>query len=63
MNKLPPRSLFGLLQEDLVPNEWMILISCMMLNCTSRKQVEKVFPTFIKNGQHHSGCYLLLEMI
>lgn len=48
MNKLPPRSPFGLLQEDLVPNEWLILISCMMLNCTSRKQVEKVFPTFIK---------------
>lgn len=42
----PPRSPFGLLQEDLWPNEWMILISCMMLNQTSRKQVEKVLPEF-----------------
>jgi methyl-CpG-binding domain protein 4 len=44
----PPRSPFGLLQEDLWPNEWMILISCMMLNQTSRKQVERVLPEFAK---------------
>ena len=42
----PPRSPFGLLQEDLWPDEWMILISCMMLNQTSRKQVERVLPEF-----------------
>ena len=45
---IPRRSPFGLIQEDLWPNAWYILVSCMMLNCTSRKQVEKVFPTFIK---------------
>jgi len=45
---MPPRSPFGLLQEDLWPNEWLILISCMMLNQTSRKQVEKVLPEFVK---------------
>jgi methyl-CpG-binding domain protein 4 len=43
---VPPRSPFGLIQEDLWPDEWKILISCMMLNCTNRKQVEKVLPTF-----------------
>ena len=43
---IPKRSPFGLIQEDLFPNEWLILVSCMLLNCTSRKQVESVFPTF-----------------
>ncbi len=45
---MPPRSPYGLLQEDLWPNEWLILISCMMLNCTSRKQVESILPEFIR---------------
>ena len=46
---IPPVSPYGLLQESLWPDEWMILVSCMMLNCTSRKQVEKVLPRFMKN--------------
>lgn len=46
MRTIPPRSGFGLIQEDLFPDEWKVLVSCMMLNCTSRKQVEKVLPTF-----------------
>lgn len=45
---IPPRSPFGLLQEDLWPSEWLILVSCMLLNCTTRKQVEKVLPEFIE---------------
>jgi methyl-CpG-binding domain protein 4 len=45
---LPPVSPHGLLQETLFPNEWLILISCMMLNCTQRRQVEQVLPSFIK---------------
>ncbi len=28
--------------------EWLVLVSCVMLNQTSRKQVERVLPTFIK---------------
>ena len=43
---IPPLSPYGLIQESLWPDEWKILVSCMMLNCTSRKQVEKVLPTF-----------------
>ena len=35
-----------MIQEDLWPDEWKILVSCVMLNCTSRKQVEKVLPNF-----------------
>jgi len=43
---MPPRSPYGLIQEDLWPDEWMILVSCVMLNCTTRKQVEKILPEF-----------------
>lgn len=46
--QIPPVSPYGLIQESLWPNQWLILVSCMMLNCTSRKQVEKVFPHFLK---------------
>lgn len=45
---MPPRSPFGLIQEDLVPNEWLILASCILLNCTSRMQVDKIMSIFIK---------------
>lgn len=41
---LPPRSPFSLIQEDLWPDEWKILVACMLLNCTTRRQVEKVLP-------------------
>lgn len=48
---IPPRSPYGLIQEDLwsprPESEWLILVSCMMLNCTSRKQVERVLPSFV----------------
>lgn len=43
---VPPRSPYSLIQEDLFPDSWLIIVSCMMLNCTSRKQVEKVLPDF-----------------
>lgn len=45
---IPHRSPFSLIQEDLWPNEWLILVSCMLLNCTTRKQVEKILPQFIE---------------
>jgi methyl-CpG-binding domain protein 4 len=45
---IPPRSPWGLIQEDLWPSTWLILVSCMMLNCTKRKQVERIMPEFIK---------------
>lgn len=38
----PPKSPHGLIQEDLWPNEWRILISCLLLNLTTRKQVDGV---------------------
>ena len=42
---IPPRSPWGLIQEDLWPDEWKILVSCILLNRTTRKQVEKVLPS------------------
>jgi methyl-CpG-binding domain protein 4 len=42
----PPVSPYGLIQETLWPDRWKILLSCMFLNCTSRKQVEKILPRF-----------------
>ena len=42
----PPKSPYNLLQESLWPNEWRILMSCLMLNQTTRKQVEKVIWEF-----------------
>ncbi len=38
----PPKSPHGLIQEGLWPNEWKILVSCLLLNLTTRKQVDKV---------------------
>ena len=42
----PPKSPIGLIQEDLWPNEWKILVSCLMLNLTTRKQVDGVIYKF-----------------
>ncbi len=38
----PPRSPHGLLQESLWPDEWRVLVSCLLLNLTTRAQVDKV---------------------
>ena len=38
----PPKSPHFLIQESLWPNEWRILVSCLLLNLTTRKQVDKV---------------------
>lgn len=55
---VPVRSPFSLIQEDLwspsCDSEWQILISCMLLNCTTRKQVEKVLPEFLKRWPNPS---------
>ena len=43
---IPARSPHGLLQEDLWPDEWKCLVTCVMLNCTTRKQAQKILPIF-----------------
>ena len=41
---VPPVSPFGLIQETLWPDEWKILVSCVLLNRTTRRAMEKVLP-------------------
>jgi adenine-specific DNA glycosylase len=65
---IPPRSPFSLIQEDLWPSEWKILCVAIMLNCTSRKQVEKVWPEFVKRfptpqSLHYSDEGTISEVI
>lgn len=45
---VPPRSPHGLIQEDLWPDEWRILVACLMLNLTTRKQVDGVIHEFFR---------------
>jgi methyl-CpG-binding domain protein 4 len=44
----PPKSPIGMLQEDLWPDVWKILVACILHNQTSRKQVDKVYPNLFK---------------
>lgn len=44
----PPVSPHGLLQEQFVSDEWMVLVCCLLLNRTTRKQVDKVLPVFVQ---------------
>lgn len=44
----PPRSPWGLIQEDLYPDEWKCIVVCLLLNCTSRRQIEKILPDFFR---------------
>ena len=39
---IPPQSPHRLIQEDLWPDQWKILVACLLLNLTTRKQVDKV---------------------
>ncbi|XP_065852888.1 uncharacterized protein [Euphorbia lathyris] len=42
----PPRFEVGLLQEDHAHDPWRVLLICMLLNCTSGKQVKGVIADF-----------------
>ncbi len=44
----PPRSPHGLLQESLWPDEWRVLVSCLLLNLTTRAQVDKVVDNLFR---------------
>lgn len=43
---VPPRSPFGLLQEDHAHDPWRVLVICMLLNCTTGVQVKRVIEDF-----------------
>ena len=48
MSWIPPKSPHGLIQEDLWSDEWQLLVSCLLLNLTTRKQVDSVIHEFFK---------------
>ena len=48
MSWIPPKSPFDLLQERYWPDDWKILIVCLLLNQTSRKQVEPKIESFFE---------------
>jgi len=48
MSWIPPKSPFDLLQERYWPDDWKILIVCLLLNQTSRKQVEPMIESFFE---------------
>ena len=39
----PPRSPIGMMQEDMWPDTWRILVTCILHNQTRRKQVDGVY--------------------
>ena len=43
---IPPKSPYGLLQEQYWTDPWKVIIICQMLNQTTRKQVDKVVKEF-----------------
>ena len=45
---IPPKSPYDLLQERYWPDDWKILVVCLLLNQTSRKQVEPMIERFFK---------------
>lgn len=64
----PPRSPHGLIQEDLFPDEWRILVACLMLNLTTRRQVDGVIHRFFDRwpGPEHletAGASELEDML
>lgn len=52
--KLTLISPVGLLQEYVCDNEFLTICVAVLLNCTTRKQVDKIFPEFIR--KYSSAC-------
>ena len=42
------RSPYGLIQEDLWPTPWRLLVACIMLNLTSRRQAQPVWEELFR---------------
>lgn len=58
---IPPKSPYDLLQERYWPDDWKILIVCLMLNQTSRKQVEPMIEGFFDKWPSASDAALADE--
>ncbi len=45
-SKAPIKSSYDLIQEHYWPDAWKMMVCCMLLNMTTRKQVDKVVDLF-----------------
>ena len=68
MNRKLPKSPIGMLQEEMWPDTWKILVVCILHNQTSRKQVDKVYEAlFAKypdaNAMAAADPVILAEML
>lgn len=45
---IPPKSPYGLIQERYWPDKWKVLVCCLMLNQTSRKQLDHIIEGFFR---------------
>ena len=67
-NWKPPRSPVGMLQEDMWPDVWKILVVCSLHNQTSRIQVDKVYKKLFQlyptpSKMSKANCAELIEII
>lgn len=67
-NWKPPRSPVGMLQEDMWPDVWKILVVCSLHNQTSRSQVDKVYKKLFQlyptpSKMSTAICEELIEVI
>ena len=51
----PPKSPIGMLQEQMWPDVWKILVVCSLHNQTSRKQVDKVYKKLFRKYPNPSS--------
>jgi methyl-CpG-binding domain protein 4 len=61
MNKskfVPLMSPYGLIQEHVCSDEWKVLVCCIMLNQTSRKQAERVLRQFFQLVPDAETCLI-----
>jgi endonuclease III len=64
----PIKTPSGLLQDQYYPDRWKIAIICILLNCTQRKQVEKVLDklfSLVPDAESFVKCdeFLIKEII
>lgn len=52
------RSPYGLIQEDMKDDPWKLLVCCIMLNLTSRKQAEPVWNKFFERWNSAEELFL-----
>ena len=61
--KMLPTMRDDLMVQQQVDNVWQHMVGVICLNCTNRKQVKAVLPTFLLNGLHTKPFYMQLKKV